>query len=167
MRLFADDSSIYTRVKDVQQSHDKLEKDLDMISKWAYQWKMVFNPDLSKQATEIIFSCKNNKPVHPNLTFNNIPVAVEPFTKHLGVYLDSKLNFSKHIKEKICQASKGITLLKFLSKYVDRNVLDLSYKLYIRPHLDYGDILYHNQRADLMNLIEQVQYKAALIVSGC
>ena len=37
----------------------------------------------------------------------------------------------------------------------------------IRPHLDYGDVIYHNQRADLMNLIERVQYKAALIVSGC
>ena len=30
----------------------------------------------------------------------------------------------------------------------------------------YGDVIYHNQRADLMQLIEQVQYKAALIVSG-
>ena len=29
------------------------------------------------------------------------------------------------------------------------------------------DLVYHNRRADLMNLIEQVQYKAALIVSGC
>ena len=77
------------------------------------------------------------------------------------------MNFSKHIKEKISQASRGITLLKFLSKYVDRKVLDLSYKLYFRPHLDYGDISYHNQRADLMNLLEQVQYKAALVVSGC
>ena len=46
-------------------------------------------------------------------------------------------------------------------------MLDLSYKLYVRPHLDYGDVIYHNQRDDLMNLIEQVQYKAALIVSGC
>ena len=37
----------------------------------------------------------------------------------------------------------------------------------MRPHLDYGDIIYHNQRSDLMKLIEQVQYKSALIVSGC
>ena len=62
---------------------------------------------------------------------------------------------------------KGISLLKFLSKYVDLHVLDLSYKMYVRPHLDYGDVIYHNQRADLMDLIERVQYKAALIVSGC
>ena len=57
--------------------------------------------------------------------------------------------------------------MKYLSKYVSRKVLDLSYKLYVRPHLDYGDVIYHNQRKDLMNLVEQVQYKAALIVSGC
>ena len=62
---------------------------------------------------------------------------------------------------------KGISLLKFLSKYVDRNVLGLSYTMYARPHLDYGDVIYHNQQADLMDLIESVQYKAALIVSGC
>ena len=36
------------------------------------------------------------------------------------------------------------------------------------PHLDYGDIIYHNQRTDMMYLVvEQVQYKATLIVSGC
>ena len=43
----------------------------------------------------------------------------------------------------------------------------MAYKLYIRPHLDYGDVIFHNQRVDMMNLIEQVQYKAALIVTGC
>ena len=85
----------------------------------------------------------------------------------VGVYLDSRLNFSKHIKEKVLIATKGLSLLKLLSNYVDRDVLDLSYKLYVRPHLDYGDVIYHNQRADLMDLIERVQYKAALIVSGC
>ena len=89
------------------------------------------------------------------------------FYHHLGVFLDSRLNFSKHIKEAIIKAKKGISLLKYLSKYVSRNVLDTCYKLYVRPHLDYGDVIYHNQRADHMNLIEQVQYKAALIASGC
>ena len=64
-------------------------------------------------------------------------------------------------------ALKGIIPLKYLSKYVDRNVLNLYYKLYMHPHLDYGDVIYHDQRADLMQLIEQVQYKAELIVSGC
>ena len=128
---------------------------------------MVFNPDISKQAIEVIFSTKKNKPIHPDIFFNSIPVSREDHTKHLGLHLDSKLSFSKHIQESIIKANKGLGLLKYLSRFVSRKVLDLSYKLYVRPYLDYGDIIYHNQRLDLMNLVEKVQYKAALIVSGC
>ena len=167
MCLFADDASLFTCVKGVTQTHDKLEKDLLTVTQWAYQWKMVFNPDIIKQATEVIFSCKNKKPVHPDLSFNGVLVVRESFTKQLGVFLDSRLNFSKHIKEQVMKAMKGVSLLKFLSTYVNRNVLDLSYKMYVRPHLDYGDAIFHNQRMDLMDLIERVQYKAALIVPGC
>ena len=167
MRLFADDSFIYTPVTDVQVTHEQLVADLETISSWGYQWKMVFNPDITKQAVEVIFSVKKKKPLHPDLNFNGIPVARENSTKHLGAHLDSKLNFSKHITEAVRKATKGLSLLKYLSKYVPRKVLDLSYKLYVRPHLDYADVIYHNQREDLMNLVEQVQYKAALIVTGC
>ena len=165
MRLFADDSSLFTCVNGITQTHDQLVNDLQTISTWAYQWKMVFNPDLTKQAIEVIFSCKNEKLDHPDLSFGGIPIARQPYTKHLGIYLDARSNVSKHIKEKVVKSMKRISLLK--SKYVDRNVLDLSYKMYVRPHLDYGDVIYHNQQADLMDLIERVRYKAALIASDC
>ena len=152
MRLFADDSSLFTRVEGVDLTHEKLVKDLQTITNWGYQWKMVFIPDITKQAIEVLFSVKKKKPVHPELLFNGITVSREDHTKHLGVYLDSELSFSKHIREAVMKATKGVSLLKYLSKYVSRKVLDLSYKLYVRPHLDYG---------------EQVQYIAALLVSGC
>ena len=167
MRLFADDSFVFTPVKKVEVSHEQLVNDLETVSNWGYQWKMVFNPDITKQAVEVIFSVKKKKPFHPELKFNDIPVAREDYTKHLGLFLDSRLNFSKHITEAIRKATKGLSLMKYLSKYVSRKVLALCYKLYVRPHLDYGDVIYHNQRQDLMTLIEQVQYKAALIVTGC
>ena len=41
------------------------------------------------------------------------------------------------------------------------------YKTYVRPHLDYRDIIYHDQLKDSMALLEYVQYQAALIVTGC
>ena len=167
MRLFADDSSLFTRVEGVDLTHEKLVKDLQTITNWGYQWKMVFNPDITKQSIEVLLSIKKKKPVHPELLFNGITVPREDHTKHLGVYLDSKLSFSQHIREAVMKATQGVSLLKYLSKYASRKVLDLSYKLYVRPHLDYGDVIYHNQRTDLMNLIEQVQYKSVLLVSGC
>ena len=120
MRLFADDSSIFTPVKDVLVTHQQLVDDLETVSKWGYQWKMVFNPDITKQAVEVIFSVKKKKPYHPDLTFNNVPVAREDHTKHLGLYLDSRLTFSKHITKAIRSATKGLSLMKYISKFVSR-----------------------------------------------
>ena len=105
---------------------------------------MKFNPDISKQAVEIVFSSNYNKPNHPSLTFNGIPVARKKSTKHLGMILDEKLSFRKHILDKIGKAKKGISLMKFLSKYVNRKTLELTYKMHVRPHLEYGDIMFHD-----------------------
>ena len=90
--------------------------------------------------------------------------------KHLGMIFDSKLNFQSHIRAAILKARRGIGLIRYLSKYVSRNILNLTYKLYVRPHLDYGDILYHRYDPDMRlgftQKLEQTQYSAALAVSG-
>ena len=48
--------------------------DLTVISNWAFQWKMTFNSDLTKQAQELIFSRKTKKLLCSCLLFNNIPL---------------------------------------------------------------------------------------------
>ena len=58
MRLFADYSSLFTCVKGRNETHETLVKDLHIVPDWAYQWKMVFNPNTTKQAIEVIFSVK-------------------------------------------------------------------------------------------------------------
>ena len=167
MRLFADDSSLFARVQGVESTHEMLLHDLEKITTWAHQWKMQFNPDITKQAIEVIFSHKINKPIHPALIFNGIPVARKNSTKHIGLILDERLNFRKHIKEALTKAKNGLGMLKLISRYVSRNVLDKLYKMHIRPHLDYGDVIYHGQLQDNTDLAESIQYQAALIVANC
>ena len=88
----------------------------------------------------------------------------------MGLILDSKLNFRSHIRGAIIKARMGIGIIRYLSKYVSWDVLDQVYKLYVRPHLDYGDIIYHrfdsNMSLDLTRKLEQTQYSAALAVTG-
>ena len=50
IKLFADDSSLFARVDSIEQTQNQLLKDLNTITLWANQWKMKFNPDLTKQA---------------------------------------------------------------------------------------------------------------------
>ena len=84
---------------------------------------MIFNPDLSNQAQEVIFFRKTYKINHPITTFNTIPVAHTHYQKHLGLYLDEKLNFNHHINVKISKANKGIEIIKRLSHILPRKFL--------------------------------------------
>ena len=68
-------------------------------------------------------------------------------------------------------------MIKYLSKYLPRHTLNELYKLYVRPHLDYGDVIYHTPAKTRefshdttlnthMEKLESVQYSAALAVTG-
>ena len=100
-KLFADDTSLFTVVYDETTTANQLNRDLKLISEWAYQWKMQFNPDINKHVVQVIFFQKRNKSIHPPLFFNEAPVVMKDEQKHLGMILDSALNFHSHEKEKI------------------------------------------------------------------
>ena len=122
--------------------------------------------------------------------------------KHFGLILDSKRTFANHISEKVSKALKGVGVIKYLSSYVPVKTLDQIYKMYVRPHLDSCDVIYHTPKtldqiykmyvrphldfcdviyhtpticnmfdpsfrlSHWMDLIERVQYMAALAVTG-
>ena len=60
-KLFADDTSLFSVVHDVNTSAKELNDDLKKVNDWAFQWKMSFNPDPSKQHPEVIFSRKSKR----------------------------------------------------------------------------------------------------------
>ena len=167
---------LYSIVSDPLASAAELNHDLEQINAWAYQWKMSFNPDPTKQAVEITFSQKKVKPCHPPLYFNGSLVKIVSNHKHLGLILDSNLSFSYHIDEKIATAKRGIGIIKHLSNYCPVKTLDQIYKMFVRPYLDYYDVIYNapfivNEFDSLITLphsmerLERVQYQAALAVT--
>ena len=50
IKFFADDTMLFSIVKDAVISSDDLNHDLDIICHWAHQWKMEFNPEPTKQS---------------------------------------------------------------------------------------------------------------------
>ena len=143
INFFADDTSLFSTVKSPVISAEDLNHDLAIIHQWAHQWKKEFNPDPTKQASEVLFSCKKVSPNHPQLVFNGSVVKKINEQKNLGLILDSSLSFKKHLNEKIIKAKKNIGIIKQLSKYLPVETLNQLYKALVRPHLDYCDIIYH------------------------
>ena len=148
-----------------------------MINQWATQWKMAFNPDRNKQATEILFSCKKTHVNHPDLIFNGCTVKRVTDHKHLGLILQPNLKFDKHLYEKMSTAKTNIGIIKHLNKFLPLKTLNQMYKALVRSHLDYCDIIYHIPSTVhepplgmalhvLMENVEKIQYQAALAVTG-
>ena len=166
-KLFADDTSLFLVVRDIAASTEELNDDLRNISKWAYQWKIIFNPDLAKQAQEVIFSRKLKKPVHPYLTFNNSQVSQTESQKHLGLILDNKLNFNEHLKGVLDKISKTMGLIRKFQPILPRFSLLTIYKTFVRPHLDYGDMICdQTYKASFHRKLESIQYSACLVITG-
>ena len=107
------------------------------------QWKISFNPNPNKQAVEMLFSRKRSDQNYTPLFFHNVLVASASDHKHLGIILDCKFLLTKHTSEKVAKACKGIGIIRHLSFHVPLDVLDQLYKLFVRPLLDYCDIIYH------------------------
>ena len=110
---------------------------------------------------------KNSNINHPIIYFNNVQVQRANQQKHLGIILDKKLNLKSHIDKILTKGSKCIAVIKRLRNFLPRKSLITIYKAIIRPHLDYGDIVYDQpNNATFCQKIKSFQYKAALAITG-
>ena len=98
VNFLADDTSLFSIVTNPTLSALELNSDLKVIENWAYQWKMLFKPDPTKQAIRMLFFRKRVEQNHPPVFFNNAPVGSASDCRHLEIILDCKLLFTKHIR---------------------------------------------------------------------
>ena len=142
--FFAEQYTLSSNVSEIHvrlniKSANKLNNDLTKISTWAFQWKMNFNPDPTKQAQEVIFSRKLQNTNHPSLNCNHNTES----HKYHGMVLDSRLDFKEHMEIIFKKNSKTIGLLRKLQNLLPKNSLITVCKPFIRPHMEYGDIAYN------------------------
>ena len=81
--------------------------------------------------------------------------------------LDQKLNVKQHVDSAILKMNKSISVIKKLRHSLPRKSLLTIYKAFLRPLIDYGDIIYDQpQNESFCDNIKSVQYKAALAITG-
>ena len=126
------------------------------------KWKATFNPRKTK---DIIFSHKvlfNS----PHIIFNKTFVDRVHQHKHLGIWLDSSLDWGKQVREVCLRANGKIAVLRSV-KFLNRKTLDLLYKLTVRSVIDYGLVIYfHTLKVTEVARLNQVQYRAAKLCTG-
>ena len=158
---------MFSVIHDSNTSALELNSDLAKINRWAFQWKMSFNPDPKKQAQEAIFCRKSKAISHPPVVFNNNNNVIQTTSqKHLGIILDTRLSFEKHLETVLCKINKMIGLIRKLQNLLPRTALITLYKAFVRSHLDYGNMIYdqaHN--ASFHQKLGSLQYNACLAIT--
>ena len=88
-------------------------------------------------------------------------------TLHLGIHLDTRLNFNEHLKLVFEKMNKTIGLIRKLQNDLPRHLLLTIYKSFVRPLLDYGDVIYdQSYNTSFQQKLESVKYNAALAITG-
>ena len=85
-KLFAGNTSLFSTIISPAVLSSNLNKDLLKITQWVYQKKISFNPDVTKQVQENIFSRKKNDTSHPRLYFDITRIQQHYVQKYLVLF---------------------------------------------------------------------------------
>lgn len=161
--LFADDTSIFRVIDDINTDFRMLNSDLQKLSNWSSQWRMTFNANKTKF---IYFSLKHKRPPLPQLLLDGTPIAETDHHTHLGLTLNNKMTWNDHIDRICTKVAKTLNSFKRIKHIVPRSTLQSLYKCLIRPVLDYGDIIFDNMTLECSKRLDDIQREAALICTG-
>ena len=162
IKLFADDTTLYVSFENIEEATAQLDDDLSTIRDWANQWIVSFNPTKTKS---LLVTLKRNL-VPPPLHFDGQRLDEVKCHKHLGIHLNSTLTWKDHITYIAENTNKKLNILSSLSHTLDRKTLLVMYNSFIRPCLEYGNILWSNCTDEEDEILESVQRRAARIISG-
>jgi len=165
IRLFADDTSLFVCSDDDQEASDRLNVDLEQLRLWAEQWLINFSPPKTV-AMNISFKQRNQQVPLPDIKFNEVTLTDVEEHKHLGITFSHNLSWTTHITEISQSAGRILNIMAYLRDMIDRKTLESMFFSFVRPKLEYADIVWADCTQRDAELLESVQKRAARIVSG-
>jgi len=164
IKLFADDTLIYTIDDGSKNTTISLNQNLENINSWAKKWLIKFNPTKTHLMT--ISNLKNTR-------LNNNPIrldgtVLENVTNHthLGLVLNNKLSWTPHIDHILEGVGKLNDIFISLKRKLNRSTLNTMYFSFVRPKLEYACVVWDNCTEHDKERLENMQLNFARSVTG-
>lgn len=132
--LFADDTNLFISGNDIDEITKDLNHELVEISSWLKINKLSLN---IKKTHYMLFSSKRNKPDNLCIKIDGSLIEEVEYTKFLGVYIDNKLNWKKHIAYISGKVSRGLGIMVKARKVLNADSLKTLYYSFIYPYFNY------------------------------
>ena len=160
IRMFADDAKL-AKVIVSPEDVTVLQQNINKATEWSETWSLQMNSikckalHLSRHQTP----CKNVYTMHGNVTLDAVD-----FEKDRGVYVDEQLKFEEHISNSIKKANKMTGIIYRNFKMMGQDVFMNLYKTLVRPHLEYGSVVWSPSTIRDQRKVESIQRRATKLV---
>lgn len=164
-KMYADDTKVYSCVDDSEKA-SVLQEDLDKLVDWADRWQLRFNSDkctvlhLGNGNDRHMYQMRNHGRV------DKVDLQASECERDLGIQVDSDLKFSKHIETQVNKANRLLGLVRRSYEYLDCETMKLLFTAIVRPHLEFGNVVWAPHLEKDKKLIEGVLRRATRVVSG-
>lgn len=139
------------------------QKDMHLMHAWSEKWMLKFHPDKCK--TMRIGRSKVEKHEY-TLKADLKPMEETIAEKDVGVTIDNKLSFDKHITEKVSKAKSIIGVIRRTFEYLDLKTFRMLYVSLVRPHLEYANPVWNPYLKKHIDMIENIQRRATKLIPG-
>lgn len=142
-----------------------LQNDLDVFYEWSQQNGQKLNPSKC-HAMEVCFS--RAAPVHSNLMIGTSRLLYVDKAKVLGLWLQSNLKWEAQVEDIVKKANRRLFMLRSLKRFgFDHDELVTVYRSYVRPVIEYGDVVWHSGlTSKQINDLEKIQKRACRTIQG-
>ena len=161
VKLFADDIALY---KQIVSTHDEtlLQEDLTKVYQWSQLWQLKLNP----QKCESICILYKRSPPMCKYHLNDQPIPSKSVVRYLGMYINSHLKWSDHVKHIIAKASRSLNYLRHTLFASPSTVKSAAYNCLVRPLLEYASPVWYLHTVRDFDRLEAIQRRAAHWVCG-
>ncbi len=159
IKIFADDTKMY-RIVNNDEDRKLLQKDLDKLYEWSQTWQISFNASKCK----VMHKGRSN--TKSDYIMDGTILDATHSEKDLGVLIDNELKFHQHVSATAQKANQVLGIVNRTFETLDEELLPIVYKTQVRPHLEYGNIIWHPRYVADIKKIESVQRRATKLIPG-
>ena len=176
--LFADDTKAFRQIRSTEDKL-QLQKDIEEMVKWSNIWLLEFHPlkcvmmhlgKVDETTTVPEHGAVNENQINSTnefqYTMEGHPLDYSKCEKDLGVFIDNKLDFQKHIDYSINKANRVMAVARRTFDYMDKEIFLNIYKGMVRPHVEYASSVWAPHLVKHINALEKVQIRATRQVPG-
>jgi len=163
--MYADDTKMFRRV-DGEPDRRVLQRDLDQLAEWAEKWQLRFNVDKCKIMH--LGRAGNVQTVYTMLGAGGqrLDLKETVMEKDLGVWISNTMKPSSHVTHAVNTANRILGLIRRTFTYINGEIMKQLYTSLVRPHLEYGNVVWHPFYKKDIALLEAVQHRATRMIPG-